>query len=394
VSGARGGSLRLFASAGRQYWLGVFPSARSAQRRLQARAAAIPDPTLRCDALVSHRHKRANSEGLAAMALFAPAERREEIVPSLVAYQLMLDYLDGVSERPAADPMANGLRLHSAFEVALDPEAEHHDYYGLARAGEDDGYLVELIETVRRPLGGLPSYPVVREALLRQARLGRDSQALNHALRFAPIQEQVDRWAGAPGVDAGVGSEFEWWEMVAAAAASSLCVGALLALAAKPGVGAAEASAVEAAYFPWASGLNALLDSLVDLDEDPVGASHLRRYRSREDAARRLTEIAAGARRRVSLLPEGRLHEAVLAAMGALYLSQPEAWKPEAEAVSRSVYEAFGPLTGAALVVHVARRGGRGGGALLRAFRRRNDHPDPARRKQDLPDAVGLGKAR
>ena len=45
----------------------------------------------------------------------------------------MLDYLDGVSERPRDDPIANGLRLHSAFEVALDPEAAHADYYGLRR---------------------------------------------------------------------------------------------------------------------------------------------------------------------------------------------------------------------------------------------------------------------
>ena len=58
--------------------------------------------------------------------------------------------------------------------------------------------------------------------------------------------------------------------------------------------------AVEAAYFPWASGLNALLDSLVDLDEDPDDASHLRRYESREHAAERLAAIAVGARERVS----------------------------------------------------------------------------------------------
>ena len=119
---------RLFLSAGRGSWLDVFPAARSAQRRLHARAAAIPDPTLRADALASHRDKRSNSEGLAALALLAPAEGRDRIVRSQVAYQLMLDYLDGVSERPCRDPIASGLRLHRAFEVALDPAAEHADY--------------------------------------------------------------------------------------------------------------------------------------------------------------------------------------------------------------------------------------------------------------------------
>ena len=46
----------------------------------------------------------------------------------------MLDYLDGVSERPTDDPLANGLCLHRAFEVALDPDAAHADYYAHAPA--------------------------------------------------------------------------------------------------------------------------------------------------------------------------------------------------------------------------------------------------------------------
>ena len=48
----------------------------------------------------------------------------------------MLDYLDGVSERPTPDPLANGLRLHRAFEVALDPDAPHADYYAHAPAAK------------------------------------------------------------------------------------------------------------------------------------------------------------------------------------------------------------------------------------------------------------------
>src|SRR5829696_6712887 len=97
------GSVRLFASAAWRYWRGVFPAARSTQRRLLARAEAIPDPLLRADALASHREKGSNSEGLAALAVLAPAARREQVARSLVAYQLMLDYLDGVSERPTPD---------------------------------------------------------------------------------------------------------------------------------------------------------------------------------------------------------------------------------------------------------------------------------------------------
>ncbi len=366
----RGGTTRLFATAAQRYWLGVFPAARSTQRRLLARAEMIPDPQLRVDALASHRDKGSNSEGLAALAVLAPVERRAAVARSLVSYQLMLDYLDGVSERSSADPFANGMSLHTAFEVALDPDAPQPDYYSHALQREDGNYLRELVETCRAPLGELPSYAAARASLLRQARLGRESQALNHALRFASIDDRLDEWAARTAAEAGLEPGFQWWELIAAAAASSLCVGALLALAATPGASEADARQVEAAYFPWASGLNALLDSLVDLDEDPVEASHLRRYASQEEAAERLRTIALGARDRVAALPDGRLHEAILAAMGALYLIHEGAWRPGREPISLAVYGALGPLARPSLIVHLVRRRGRGGRALIATGRR------------------------
>jgi len=363
-------SLRLFAIAARRYWLQVFPAARRAQRRLRAHADSIPHPALREDALVSHRQKRANSEGLAALAVLAPAQHRADLARTLAAYQLMLDYLDGVSERPGREPLANGLQLHRAFEVALDPGATHADYYRYAEGSDDEGYLLALIETCRSPLARLPSYEAARGPLLRQARLCRQSQALNHSLHLTPLNGRIDEWAAQVAAETELEEEFEWWELVAAAAASSLNIGALLALAATPGASEAEARAVEAAYFPWASGLNALLDSLVDLDQDPEGGSHLRRYPSAEVAGERLGAIAAGARERVNALPDGDLHEAIFAAMGALYLARAEAWEPSCEAISMRVFEALGPLARPALAVHLLRRGGRGGGALLAGARR------------------------
>jgi tetraprenyl-beta-curcumene synthase len=368
------GASRLFADAGRRYWLQVFPAARACRRRFLARARSIPDPVLRQDALVSHRDKSSNSEGLAALAVLAPRSHRAALARSLVSYQLMLDYLDGVSERPCPDPIDNGLCLHRAFEVALDPDADHEDYYAHAPAHDDGGYLMALIETCRAPLRGLPSYDAARGPLQHQARLCRESQALNHALPFAPLEERLDEWAGRTATEAGLEARFYWWELVAAAAASSLTVGALLAVAATPGAGPELASRVESAYFPSASGLNALLDSLVDLDEDPDGASHLRRYESPRLAAERLEEIAGDARRQLTALPDGRLHEAIFAAMGALYLAHPDAWRPGRESISHAVFDALGPLARPSLAVHLLRRGGRGSRAVLSAARRAPRH--------------------
>lgn len=360
-------SARLFAGAARRYWLQVFPAARGAQRRLLELAEAIPDPVLREDALISHCEKKANSEGLAALAVLAPPSRRAAVARSLVSYQLMLDYLDGVSERPSCDPVASGLRLHRAFDVALDPDAGHDDYYGLAGVGEDGGYLTALIESCRAPLRELPSYPAARPALLRQARLCRESQALNHALHIAPVTDRVGKWAARTTEEFELDPGLEWWELLAAAAASSLGVGALVALAATPRAGEGDVRAVESAYFPWASGLNALLDSLVDFDEDPEHASHLRRYGSNQVAGERLAMFATQAREYLAGLPEGSLHEAILAAMGALYLVRPEAWRGDRAPISEQVLAALGRFAGPSLLVHLVRRGGRGGGALLAA---------------------------
>jgi tetraprenyl-beta-curcumene synthase len=367
---APGGAVRHFAVAARSYWLHVFPAARAAQRRLLVSAEAIPDPLLREDALVSHRQKGSNSEGLAAMAVLAPPQHRTALARSLVSYQLMLDYLDGVSERPSDDPLANGLCLHRAFEVALDPGATHHDYYAHAAAHDDGGYLVALIESCRAPLRELPSYSAARGTLLRQARLCRHSQALNHARHFGSIENEISRWAAATRVELELEAEIEWWELLAAAAASSLGVGALLAVAATPNAVEPDARRVESAYFPWASGLNALLDSLVDLDEDPEEVSHLRRYGSPEIAGARLATFATRARERVAALPAGDTHEAILAAMGTLYLACPEAWKPGREEISKGVLTALGPYAHPSLFVHLLRRRGRGCGSLVAARRR------------------------
>ena len=63
------------------------------------------------------------------------------------------------------------------------------------------------------------------------------------------------------------------------------------------------------------------------------------------------------------------MHEAILAAMGALYLIHEEAWRPGREPIALAVYDALGPLAGPSVAVHLLRRGGRGSRALLGARR-------------------------
>jgi hypothetical protein len=77
----------------------------------------------------------------------------------------------------------------------------------------------------------------------------------------------------------------------------------------------------------------------------------------------------------VSELPDGRLHEAILAAMGSLYLIQEEAWRSGREPIALAVYAALGPLARPSLIVHLARRPGRGGRTVLSTSRHLRRRP-------------------
>jgi hypothetical protein len=80
--------------------------------------------------------------------------------------------------------------------------------------------------------------------------------------------------------------------------------------------------------------------------------------------------IAVDARSQLAALPDGRLHEAIFAAMGALYFAQPDAWGPGREPISQRVFGALGPLARPSLIVHLLRRGGRDTATVLAAARR------------------------
>ena len=146
-----------------------------------------------------------------------------------------------------------------------------------------------------------------------------------------------------------------WWEVVAAGA-STPALGALAALATKRGSTESDFAAVEKVYFPWVNALNTLLDSLVDLDEDPALQRHIERYGSMQAAAERVAAIATRARAGVSELGDGQRHELILAAMGGYYLAEPAAWLGERSEIAGAVLASLGPFAGPTLRVHKLRR--------------------------------------
>jgi tetraprenyl-beta-curcumene synthase len=352
----RGAGWQAFASAGRCYWLQVFPLARRELRAWRQRAACIPDPALRRDALFAHRAKGRRSEGLAAFAVLAPRVDRQRVIRGTVALESMLDYLDAISERPAEDPVANTLGLHRAVEVAVDVTRGPEDYYALHNGRDDGGYLAALIEKCHASLGQLPSYPAVAESLRRSAWFDAQAQSLSHGLLFGTGEAPAAAWAERTAGEMGLDQTLKWWEVVAAGA-SPLPFGALIAAAADPLLTAEDVARLAAAYFPWVAALSSLLDGLLDLGERQLDANPVVRYSSEEVAAERMGAIASRSLELVSELPSGELHELILAALGGYHLAQPNAWLPGRERIAASVLTALGRFARPALTVHCLRQG-------------------------------------
>jgi tetraprenyl-beta-curcumene synthase len=343
---------RTFAGAALRYWLDVFPYATRELRHWRARARQIADPELREHALLTQRDERGNIEGAAAFAVLVPRLHRARVVRAAISFQLIYDYADTLAEQPSDDPLANGHNLHMALVAALEPGGKHPDYYRHAAAKLDNGYMRELVETCRRAFGALPSYASVAAPVRQAARRIVAYQAINHGC--ADTAAELARWGSTL---APPGSGLRWWE-AAAGGASSLAVFALIAAAARPALSAAETRAMHDAYFPWIGALHVLLDSLIDRGEDACAGHHslVDRYRSVEETAARLREIAVRATHATDSLPGSAHHALLLAAMASFYLSAPKAQGPETAAIAGHVLEAMGAMAAPTMTVFALRR--------------------------------------
>ena len=91
----------LLAAASRELLWGLREVSQE-MRGWQVLAAAIPDGPIREDALHSIRRKRENAAGAALFSIL-PRRRNRDLLRLLVAYQMIWDFLDSVSERGACE---------------------------------------------------------------------------------------------------------------------------------------------------------------------------------------------------------------------------------------------------------------------------------------------------
>jgi hypothetical protein len=317
---------------------------RSEMRHWEARARAIEDPELRALALGKLRTEGFNAEAAAMAATIAPRATRAHAVRAIVALELLFDYLDGLSERPHADPLGEGERLYAAFVAAfgsdalpargesdatgsrellaqrhmLRPNDEHPARLDTLSA---DAYLQELGQAVRTALAQLPARDAIAPLALRCATRGAQAQIRMHA---APVlgTAQIGEWARGE----AHGTALEWREFAAGAACSVLALHALIAAAADPRTTPAHALEIETAYM-LTGAMVTLLDGVIDHEHDAAAGqlSYAGLYEDPALLAQALSLAAREASRHSSELHNGAHHLMTLAAAAAYWCSAPGA---------------------------------------------------------------------
>ncbi|MBA3865199.1 MAG: DUF2600 family protein [Solirubrobacterales bacterium] len=325
------------------YQARVLPLVRRELGRWEGAAASIPDPVLRRQALSALTEKASNVEAVAVFATLAPRSTRAAATRAIVALQVAIDYLDTLGEQPSAEPLRDGLRLHEALGAALEPGAAG-DWYAFHPQGEDGGYLTRLAVTCQQSVLTLPSHQQVLPIAHRAAMRCGEAQSHTHAAvaeGTGALQAWSEEQAAAP--------VFRWWE-IAAGASSSVAAHALIAVAATAETSAAEAEAIDSAYFPTIGALTVLLDDLVDREEDLAAGEHnyVDHYESADVAADRIGLLADLSRASIGDLPSSRRHAAILTGVAAFYRSRPGAnarlGRPVMARLLRSTGSATRPL--------------------------------------------------
>lgn len=315
-------------------------------------ADAIPDATLRSQALASLHLKRSNAEAAAVFSLLAPRRSRADVVALLVALQVLTDYLDSVSEVAVRDPLRNGLALHEALVDAVRSASPPRDYYRHHPQGDDGGYVAQLVSFCQRRLNALPAAEVVRATVVQAARRCGAGQSYTHdAIRLGP--RRLEAWAMTLSNATGL----SWWE-AAAGASSSVAVHALVAAAAHPRASRADAERTDMAYGFGIGSLTVLLDNLMDREADAASGGHnyLNYYACPVSVAEGLSWIACRADTGVRALRKSHRHEAIVAGVLGFYLSAPEARTDYAQPITRELLAQASPAVWLILLAMRARR--------------------------------------
>lgn len=298
----------------------VLPEVRGQLMQWRSNAEQMGDPELKKQAIASMTAKEFHCQGGAVYAA-ANLEQRHVLIPLIVAFQTISDYLDNLCDRSTSLDPYDFRQLHQSMLDAVDPAAPLHDYYACRQEKEDGGYLEQLVKTCQSCICLLPSYALVAEHVRGLVSLYCDLQVYKHIRHDLRENELLQWWNGHKSRYADL-----HWNEFAAATGSTLGVFMLFLAASDPHLTREEAAAIREAYFPYVCGLHILLDYLIDQEEDQLGGdlNFCRYYGNREAAVQRISHVAAKARQRVATLHAPAFHRMIIEGLIALYLSDPK----------------------------------------------------------------------
>jgi len=303
----------------------VFPIVSRELDYWSAKAEQIPDWELRTQALSSLRSKKFHAQGGSVYAL----HQGTELAPTIrfiVALQTISDYLDNLSDRAGVIDEQAFFQLHLAMAEAVDPDRPISDYYRYYPAKNDQGYLEKLVLTCRQQLKKQPSYHLVLPKITAYVQRYSELQSYKH-LAVETRENRLRDWAQQ---NLNPATAIYWWEY-AAATGSTLGMFLLFAVSSNPALTAKVVAAIDAAYFPWLTGLHILLDYFIDAAEDEKMGDYnfTIKYETSSECLERLAFFIQQSIQACRYLPQRRFHLTVIRGLLAMYLSDPKALTPE-----------------------------------------------------------------
>lgn len=281
------------------------------------KAQAIPNPELRKQAQDSMNSKKFHCQGGCVYAAQV-IPYVETIVPLIVAYQTISDYLDNLCDRSTSLDPQDFRQLHFSMQDALTPGAPLRDYYRYREDKDDGGFLADLVQTCQRYAAQLPAYSKIQPQVLHFSCLYSDLQVYKHIAQHLREGELLAWWDAYK-----ERYDYLQWQEFAAVTGSTIGIFALFCLATEEHVSEQTIDTVSEAYFPWLCGLHILLDYLIDLEEDRLGGdlNFVSYYNSEQEATERLQFFIKQAKASVKRLPNPAFHRMIVDGLVAFYLA-------------------------------------------------------------------------
>ncbi|MCC3376380.1 tetraprenyl-beta-curcumene synthase family protein [Cohnella sp. REN36] len=298
----------------------ILPGVKEALAGWRKVAEAIPDPELRKQALDSMTDKEFHCIGGAVYAA-ANLERRDVLIPLIVALQTISDYLDNLCDRSTSLDPDDFRLLHQSMLDAVTPGAPLSNYYALRTEQDDGGYLGQLVQCCQACASRLPAYSQVQSYVRELVTLYGDLQVYKHISHDCRERELLAWWETHAHAYPGLK-----WNEFAAATGSTLGMFMLFLAASDEKLSPKIGKDIRESYFPSINGLHILLDYLIDQAEDEVGGdlNFCSYYDSQEELDDRLQRMVGAARESADRLPFSRFHRMIVEGLVALYLSDPK----------------------------------------------------------------------